>query len=247
MTRSRTIAALVAGLALLALGSACFQAQVEEGGETASFISVTGTGEVRAEPDIATVSTGVEVRAQSVAEARARAADAANAVVAALLAEGVEEGDIRTVDFYIYPEYDYRDETPRVSGYTVSNTVQVTVRDVDRVGELIDAVAAAGGDAVRFNGISFAREDPGALAREARELAIADARAKAEQLAELTGVSLGSVVSVAETSWAAPLVGLSPEAEFAVQDSAATSIQPGTSAVTVSVQAVWAIEEDQDE
>ena len=247
MTRSRTIAALVAGLALLALGSACFQAQVEEGGETASFISVMGTGEVRAEPDIATVSTGVEVRAQSVAEARARAADAANAVVAALLAEGVEEGDIRTVDFYIYPEYDYRDETPRVSGYTVSNTVQVTVRDVDRIGELIDAVAAAGGDAVRFNGISFAREDPGALAREARELAIADARAKAEQLAELTGVSLGSVVSVAETSWAAPLVGLSPGAEFAVQDSAATSIQPGTSAVTVSVQAVWAIEEDEDE
>ena len=70
---------------------------------------------------------------------------------------------------------------------------------------------------------------------------------QAEQLAELTGVSLGSVVSVAETSWAAPLVGLSPEAEFAVQDSAATSIQPGTSAVTVSVQAVWAIEEDEDE
>ncbi len=247
MTRSRTIAALVAGLALLALGSACFQAQVEEGGETASFISVTGTGEVRAEPDIATVSTGVEVRAQSVAEARARAADAANAVVAALLAEGVEEGDIRTVDFYIYPEYDYRDETPRIVGYVVSNTVEVTVRDVERVGELIDAVAAAGGDAVRFGGIAFAREDPGALAREARELAIADARAKAEQLAELTGVSLGSVVSVAETSWAAPLVGLSPEAEFAVQDSAATSIQPGTSAVTVSVQAVWAIEEDEDE
>ena len=247
MTRSRTIAALLAAFAVLMLGSACFQAQVEEGAETASFISVTGTGEVRAEPDIATVSTGVEVRAQSVAEARARAADAANAVVAALLAEGVEEGDIRTVDFYIYPEYDYRDETPRVSGYTVSNTVQVTVRDVDRVGELIDAVAAAGGDAVRFNGISFAREDPGALAREARELAIADARAKAEQLAELTGVSLGSVVSVAETSWAAPLVGPSPGAEFAVEDSAATSIQPGTSAVTVSVQAAWAIEEDEDE
>ena len=193
------------------------------------------------------MSTGVEVRAQSVAEARARAADAANAVVAALLAEGVEEGDIRTVDFYIYPEYDYRDETPRIVGYVVSNTVEVTVRDVERVGELIDAVAAAGGDAVRFGGISFAREDPGALAREARELAIADARAKAEQLAELTGVSLGSVVSVAETSWAAPLVGLSPGAEFAVEDSAATSIQPGTSAVTVSVQAVWAIKEDEDE
>ncbi len=248
MTRSRMLAALVAVAALLVLGSACFQADVDEGGADVRSISVTGTGQVRAEPDIATVNTGVEVRAETVAAARAGAAEASNAIIAALRAHGVDERDVRTVDFYVYPEYDYRDETPRVTGYVFSNTVQVTVRDVERIGELIDAIAVAGGDAVRFGGISFAHADPGALSGEARELAIADARGRAEQLAELTGVTLGSIVSVVETSWAAPYAGFSPRAEFAAADSLGPSIQPGTSAVTVTVQAVWEIEDrDEDE
>ena len=245
MTRPRLFAALGAAALLLVLGSACFEASVEEGGEAVRTISVSGTGEVRAEPDIATVSTGVEVTGETVAEARGGAAEAAAAVIAALLAGGVEEDDIRTVDFSIYPMYDYRDETPRVTGYVVSNTVLVTVRDVERVGELIDAVAAAGGDAVRFHGISFSHEDPASLADEARELAIADAHARAEHLAELTGVVLGSVISVVETSWA-PFIGASPAAGFAMADSMGASIQPGTSAVIVTVQAAWEIE-DEDE
>ena len=238
MTRSRLLAALAAVAVLAVLGVACAP---EGGDEAVRSISVTGTGEVRAEPDIATVSTGVEVRADTVAEARAGAAAAANAVVAALRAEGVAETDIRTVNFSIRPMYDYSGETPRIVGYVVSNTVMVTVRDVESVGELIDAVAEAGGDSVRFDGISFSHDDPAALAEEARELAIQDARAKAEQLAALTGVRLGSVISVVETSWAAPLVGFSPRAEFAMADDGGTSIQPGTAAVTVTVQAAWEI------
>jgi len=242
------LAALVAVAALLVLGSACFQADVDEGGSDVRSISVTGTGQVRAEPDIATVNTGVEVRAETVAAARAGAAEASNAIIAALRAHGVDELDVRTVDFYVYPEYDWGDDTPRVTGYVFSNTVQVTVRDVERIGELIDAIAVAGGDAVRFGGISFAHADPGALNGEARELAIADARGRAEQLAELTGVTLGSIVSVVETSWAAPYAGFSPRAEFAAADSLGPSIQPGASAVTVTVQAVWEIEDrDEDE
>ncbi|MXY36410.1 MAG: DUF541 domain-containing protein [Dehalococcoidia bacterium] len=246
MTRSRMVAALVAVAAILVLASACFETSVEDGIDDSRSISVTGTGEVRAEPDIATVNTGVEVRADTVAAARAGAAEASNAIIATLRAHGVEEGDVRTVDFYVYPEYHYRDETPRVTGYVFSNTVQVTVRDVEGIGELIDAIAVAGGDAVRFGGISFAHADPGALAEEARELAIADARAKAEQLAELTGVTLGSIITVVETSWAAPLVGLGPRAEFAADDSFGASIQPGTSAVVVTVQAAWEIEDESD-
>ena len=106
MTRSRMLAALVAVVALLVLASACFETSVEDGVDGTRSISVTGTGEVRVEPDIATVSTGVEVRAETVAEARAGAAEASNAVIAALRAHGVEESDVRTVDFYVYPEYD---------------------------------------------------------------------------------------------------------------------------------------------
>ena len=242
-TRTRLLALLGAAVALLVLGAACFENSVDDESAYPPSISVSGTGEVQAEPDIATVSTGVEARADTVAEARAQAAEAASAVIAALGASGVEDRDIRTVDFSIYPDYDYSSDTPRITGYVVSNTVQVTVRDVQGVGELIDAVADAGGDAVRFGGISFAHEDAVGLTRQARELAMADARAKAEQLAELNGVTLGEPLSIVETSWAAPLVGASPRAEFAMADTAATSIQPGTSGVTVTVQVVWAIEE----
>ena len=242
-TRTRLLALLGAAVALLVLGVACFENSVDDESAYPPSISVSGTGEVQAEPDIATVSTGVEARADTVAEARAQAAEAASAVIAALGASGVEDRDVRTVDFSIYPDYDYSSDTPRITGYVVSNTVQVTVRDVEGVGELIDAVADAGGDAVRFGGISFAHEDPAALTQQAREFAIEDARAKAEQLAEHTGVTLGEPLSIVETSWAAPLVGASPRAEFAMADIAAMSIQPGTSGVTVTVQVVWAIEE----
>ena len=244
MTRTHLIAVLGAAAAFLVLASACFQASVEEGVDTDRSISVNGTGEVLAEPDIASVSTGVEVQAASVAEARAGAADATGAVIAALVAHGIEETDIRTVNFSIYPMYDYRDETPRISGYVVSNAIEVTVRDIEGIGELIDAVAAAGGDAIRFNGISFGHENPEALTEQARELAMADARAKAEQLAELTGVTLGEPISIVETSWAAPFPVPAARAEIAF-DMAAT-IQPGTSGVSVTVQATWAIVDDEE-
>lgn len=244
MTRTRLLAVAAGALAVVVIVSACSGNTANERGDSVPAISVNGMGEVRAEPDLATVSTGVEVRAGTVAEARAGAADAAEAVIAALLGQGVDERDIRTVNFFVRPVYDYSDDTPRVTGYVVSNTVRVTVRDVEIIGELIDAVAVAGGDAVRFDGISFDHEDTGPLAQTARELAIADARARAEQLAELTGVTLGEVISVVETSFGAPLVG-APQSERAAMDMAATatSIQLGTSSVIVTVHVTWAIEE----
>ncbi len=243
MTRFRTIAALAGAVALLAFGAACFETSVtEEPYAETRTISVSGTGEVRAAPDTATLNLGVEARADTVAEARADAARAADAVIAALRDGGVAEADIRTTNFSINAIYDYRDDRPRIDGYAVSNTVAVTVRDIDATGDLIDAAAAAGGDAARFNGISFGYDDPAEYTRTARELAVEDARAKAEQLAELTGVTLGDPVSVSETSWAAPVAVRVPQEAAAFADGAGTSISPGTSALSVTVNAVWEIE-----
>ncbi len=232
----------VAAISALLL-SACFETTVEDNTEFPRTISVSGTGEVRATPDLAVVRTGVEVIAPTVAEARAGAAEAVSAVVDAFLEGGVEELDILTVNFSIYPIYDYRDETPRISEYNVSNRVEVIVRDIESVGDLIDAVAAAGGDAVRFDGISFSYEDPSAFADEARERAIDDARAKAEQLAGQTGVTLGNPVNIVEASYGPPIVA--PYGEFAFDAASSapvTGIEPGTSSVSVTVQVTWAIE-----
>lgn len=245
MNRIGIVAALAGAVALLAFGTGCFDTTVaEEPGEASRSISVSGTGEVRATPDIATLTLGVETRAQTVAAARADAAGAADAVIAALRAGGVAEADIRTTYFSISEVYDYRGERPVIDGYAVSNTVTVTVRDIDATGALIDAAAAAGGDATRFSGISFGYDDPSEYARVARELAVEDARDKAGQLADLTGVTLGDPVTINETSRAAPRVdayagdaGGAPEAALTV-----TSISPGTSGITVTVHVVWAIE-----
>lgn len=243
MNRIGTIAALAGAIALLALGTACFETSVaEEPDETSRFISVSGTGEARAEPDIATLTLGVETRAETVAAARADAARAADAVIAALRDGGVAEADIRTTYFSIGAVYDYSGERPVIDGYSVSNTVTVTVRDIDATGALIDAAAAAGGDATRFNDISFGYDDPAEYTRVARELAVEDARDKAEQLAELTGVTLGQPISISETSWAAPVSVRVTEEAVAFADSAGTSISPGTSGISVTVDVVWAIE-----
>ena len=244
MNRIGTIAALAGAVALLALGTACFETSVESEnlGDEPRSISVSGTGEVRAEPDIATMTLGVETRAETVAEARADAARAAAAVIAALRDGGVAEDDIRTTYFSINAVYDYGGERPVLDGYSVSNTVTVTVRDIDATGALIDAAAAAGGDATRFNGLSFGHDDPAEYTRAARELAVEDARDKAEQLAGLTGVTLGDPLAISETSWAAPRVEAYAGEAVAFADSAGTSISPGTSGISVTVNVVWAIE-----
>ena len=242
MTRSRSIALGLLAAGLLALGAAaCVQATAEPLSTEPRSISVTGAGEVQAEPDIATVNAGVEVRASTVAEARAGAAEAAAAVIAALRDGGVEERDIRTTDFSIRAAYDYSAEPYRIVGYIVSNTVAVTVRDLDGVGELIDAVAAAGGDAVRFDGVSFDHANIADLIQQARKLAVEDAHAKAREIAEHAGVTLGPALTVQETSRATPRAALQAEDMSSADDGATTSIQPGTAAVTVHVQAVWAI------
>ena len=245
MNRIGTIAALAGAVALLALGTACFETSVESEdlGDDPRSISVSGTGEARAEPDIATMTLGVETHGATVAAARADAARAADAVIAALRDGGVAEADIRTTYFSIGEVYDYSGERPVIDGYSVSNTVTVTVRDIDATGALIDAAAAAGGDATRFSGISFGYDDPTEYTRVARELAVEDARGKAEQLAELTGVTLGEPLAISETSWAAPRVE-----EYVQGDSAVgavlegTPISPGVSGISVTVDVVWAIE-----
>lgn len=244
MNRIGIIAALAGAVALLALGTACFETSVESEnlGDEPRSISVSGTGEARAEPDIATMTLGVETRAETVAEARADAARAADAVIAALRDGGVAEDDIRTTHFSINEVYDYGGERPVIDGYAVSNTVMVTVRDIDATGALIDAAAAAGGDATRFNGLSFSHDDPAEYTRAARELAVEDARDKAEQLAGLTGVTLGDPLAISETSWAVPRVEAYAEEAVAFGDSAGTSISPGASGISVTVNVVWAIE-----
>ena len=209
-------------------------------GPSTAGITVTGVGTVLGRPDTMTVTIGVNVVRPTVSEATAEATASATALFDALEAAGVAEQDIQTQNYSISPQYRYDEgSAPELTGYQVSNTVLAKIRDVDTAGTVIDAAVAAGGDSSIVQGIGFSVEDDTERLAEARAKAFADARAKAEQLAELAGVELGQVVRMAETlGGASPVFGT----EFAAADSASrTPIQPGEVTSEVRVDVVFAI------
>ena len=243
MRRYRSATAFLLAAALLF--AAC------EGGNTSvtisqpgqSGITVSGNGSVTVTPDIAVLNLGVEVTAESVAEARAQAAEAMAAVLQTLSDHGIAEADIKTTSFSIRPQYDFRsDETPEVIGYTVSNRLAVTVRAMDDVSEVLDDAVEAGGDAVRINGISFTVDEPEQYQEQARWLAMEDARERAEQLAALAGVTLGTVRSISESGFLSPFAAPSAGLAFATAERAGTSISPGESEISLSVFVTYDIE-----
>ncbi len=234
-----TVAGLEARLAA-ALGSV---------GNQQTGIWVDGSGSVVAAPDVAVLSFAIETRAETVTPARSAAAAAMDAVLKSIRANGVADRDIKTTSFSIQPIVVYRERTypaggrdqePVIVGYRVSNGATAKIRRIDTAGTVIDAAAQAGGDAIRINGIAFTIDDPKPLERQARDLALRDAIAKARQIAEVTGVTLGAPTLITQQG-GAPII---QKAELFARGAAAdvvTPIVPGEAEVTVQVQVVFAI------
>jgi len=208
-------------------------------------IAVSGRGEVQAPPDTGFLDVGINVTAAAVADARDRAARAADAVIASVKKNGVDSKDIKTTQFRIDPVYDYGKTggTPRITGYAVTNTVEVKVRKLDNFSKVVDDAVAAGGDQVRVQGIRFDIEDTTKLLQQAREAAMTDAKAKADQLAKLGGVKLGTPMAISEEQASNPTPILSQELKgIPYAADVATPIETGTGSVVVNVQVRWAIE-----
>lgn len=241
------------GIAVLALvAAACtpqvtveadqVPAQTADGGSTGGAgIAVTGIGEVAGTPDTLTMTFGISVLRDSVSVAVTDSAELTDELISALEANGVAEEDIQTANFSIFPEYDYSGEQQRLVGFRVQNSVVAKIRDIDSAGEVIDAAAAAGGDEVIVSGVSFSIEDDAELVEAARANAWADAEAKAQQLAELSGVTLGEPVAISETISAFPSPMFRAEAveEMAVLS---TPIEPGQEQVAVTLNVRFAIQ-----
>ncbi len=211
-------------------------------GETQSGISVSGTGEVTGTPDTVTVNIGVSVRGETVAEASALAAEKADALINSLISSGVDPDDIITTNYSIWPEYDYRNNREKLIGYRVDNTVRAKIRDVGEAGDVLDSAVEAGGDAVRVNGLSFSIEDDTEMIEAARQVAWNDALAKAQQLADLSGQTLGPAITINESLSRAPTPIPFGTLDFDTAARVETPIEPGTSAVTISIQVQFALE-----
>jgi len=199
-------------------------------------IWVAGEGEVMAAPDIATLRLGIEAQEATIAEAQSQATEAMNRVMTALTDNGVAEQDIQTQYFSIRQITRWVDGEQVVVGYRVTNMVTTKIRDIDNAGIIIGAVAEAGGDLTRIDSIGFSVDDPSAYYEQARQEAMADANAKAEQLAELAGVTLGKPTYISEGIQVPPTIRM---AEAAI--SAVTPISPGEMEISLTVQVAYAI------
>lgn len=243
---------LVPGLlavALLLVGCTAADAagtsQTEESlpGQGARTIKVVGIGEALGEPDEARVTVGVETFAAKVDDATSENEDIIDAILDSLTESGIASNDIQTSNYSLWAEQRYGENGPEgIAGYRVSNQVSVVIRDIEKVGDVLAAVTAAGANSIY--GVSFSVADPAMLQAEAREKALEDARQRAESLAQLSGLPLGEIEAIDEAYFAGsgpfPMGGGGYGAGGADQ---ATSISPGQLSYQSQVQVVYGISE----
>ena len=210
---------------------------------------VTGEGKVSVKPDIANISLGVSSREASVADSMTKTKDAMTKVLAALKADKVDGKDIQTQQYNINPTYSFKPMggSQTISGYQVTNIVNVKLRDITKVNTVIADVITAGGDLTQVNNVYFSVEDPTQYFKDTRQKAIADAEHKAQKLAGLYGVTLGKPTYVLESSsnqqfydsinhgWPMQVTTM------AMMAPSSSYINPGSTDVTLYIQASYPV------
>ena len=235
----RATLALLLGLA--ALGTTACRQGAGGAADPTTVVTVSAYGETRRAPDIALLSTSVTSLAPDANTAIRRNAEQMQRVVAAIRAEGVAETDVQTSGVSLNPDYQYvANRPPRIKGYYASNTVNVTVRDIGRLGGMLDALVATGSN--QINGPAFDIADRDAALDAARTQALAKARSRAEGYAKRLGLRVKRVVSVDETGGRGVPRPVGPRDAAVEQASAAnasTPIAPGENVLGLNLDVVY--------
>ncbi|VAW19376.1 hypothetical protein MNBD_ALPHA11-508 [hydrothermal vent metagenome] len=211
-------------------------------------ISLTGIGTIAGTPDMAVINSGVVTFGKSARIALDANTEAMNELFFLLEGAEIEQRDIQTSQFSIQPRYIYSDQrdengyplAPRISGYQVSNTLSVKVRELADLGSLLDMAVSVGAN--RINSISFAVNDPEPLLDDARRAAMADAIAKARLFADAAGVELGNIISISEGAQ-------SPDPQFQMvarteMDASSVPVAAGELSFSKSISVVWELDQD---
>ena len=229
-------------LAFALILSACGPAVVSQGSQPATrTLNVNGLGSTFLTPDIAYIYIGVHSEGSTASEVVAANKTQTNAVLDALKKAGVDEKDLRTTNFSIWPSQQYSPEGVATGTiYMVDNTVYVTVRNLDGLGDLLDDTIAAGANSI--NSIQFDVADKSAAVKEARAKAVEDAKKQAQELADAAGVKLGEIqnISFYDNSPYPVFEGKGGGGGGAVAQSA-VAIQPGQLTISVSVSITYDI------
>jgi uncharacterized protein YggE len=205
--------------------------------------TVAGEGKVTSSPDVVIVSLGVQTDAATVRAGQTDNTKKMNDINAMLKQQGVEEKDITTQNYSIYPRYNYENGKQDIIGYTVSQNLSVKIRDLDKTGDILSRAGDLGANQV--GGINFTIDDPTGLQAQARGKAIDDAKQKADQLAQQLGLHIVKVVSFSESSGGYP----APYPMLYAKDMAAgiggaesaPDIQPGSQEVISNVNVVFEV------
>ncbi len=244
LTTILILAVLLSGCASVARAQSETPAAAPAGDkqEVTRTLSVSGSGKVYLTPDIAYVTIGVHTENYSASEAVAANNTQAQQVISALKAQNIAEKDIQTTNFSIYPQQEY-DQEGKPTGkikYIVDNSVFVTVRDITKVGDVLDAAVKAGANTV--SGIQFDVADKTQALSEARKSAVRDAQVKAEELSSAAGVTLGAVQTISEytSGGPQPMYDMRAAAPMAAE-AASVPIQAGQMLLTVEVNMVFEI------
>ncbi|MCI0520418.1 MAG: SIMPL domain-containing protein [Chloroflexi bacterium] len=233
------IVALLLFAALFSAFDRPAQAQTVPPQETPRTLNVTGTGRAYLSPDVAYIAIGVHTEDKDAAEAVAANNTRSQKVADALKTFKVDAKDIQTMNFSIFPQQQY-DQAGQLTGliYVVDNTVYVTLRDLDKVGEIISAAVEAGANSI--NSIQFDVEDKSAALNEARKNAVADAVAQAKVLSQAAGVELGQIQTISSYGSGYP-VPLYDAKAYGVGGGSPTPVSPGQLVLSVDVNIVYAL------
>jgi hypothetical protein len=203
-------------------------------GDNPRQVTVVGSGQVQGVPDTLTADVGIDFTAPDVTTAMNQTNDRQQAVINALTGAGVDRKDISTTEVSLQPEYDSSGGT--ITGYRAGNSIRVKIHPADSASHVLAVIVGAGGDATRINSVSYSIADDSQLVKDARARAFQDAKNRAEQYAQLSGLKLGKVISISEASGGASTMPPAPPRGGAVEN---VPLEPGQQTVSFSVTAVW--------
>jgi hypothetical protein len=236
MIRIVALASLIALSAPAALAAQGVPMQAVSG----TRLDVVANGEVRRVPDIAQINAGVVTQARTATAAIAQNAQQMARVIAALRRAGIAERDIQTSSINLNPEYRHEENRPPIlTGYRAGNEVTVRFRDIGETGAILDALVAQGAN--QINGPSLSIDKPEAALDEARQAALATARARAEVYARALGRRVTRILSISESGAVSPPYPMPMVGRAMAQDMAESKIVPGEQTLTVSLSVSFEI------
>jgi uncharacterized protein len=233
-TRARLALRIVLALGLTVGAVSACDSHAAKVGDNPREVTVVGSGQVQGVPDTLTADVGIEFTAPDVTVAMNQTNDRQQAVINALTGAGLDRKDISTTEVSLQARYD--SSGGAITGYRADNSIRVKIHPADSASHVLAVIVGAGGDATRINSVSYSIADDSQLVRDARTRAFQDAKNRAEQYAQLSGLKLDKVISISEASGGA---ATTPPAPPRSGMQAAVPLEPGQQTVSFSVTVVW--------